>query len=314
MKKEENELSKIITLLKGFVKRDKTRTRIKYILYAFIVLYIVGLVSVAVKDSNFAETYVKKQDPFVAEIKLSGVIEDGGDISADKSLKLLRKAFKAENSKAIILRLNSPGGSPVQSNQIYNGILRLKKEFDKKVYVVIDDLCASGCYYIAASADEIYADNSSIIGSIGVVMSGFGAVDAIKKLGIERRVYTAGKHKSLMDSFTNEDNEIISHIQKNILDKSHQNFINAIKATRGDKLSTKEDLFTGLIWLAEDAKKYGLIDGIADTHTVANDIIGIDNIVKYEFKKTLVEALIGSTSKGVSLMIKEQLFSKPVLN
>jgi Periplasmic serine proteases (ClpP class) len=178
-----------------------------------------------IEESGLLEETLKKESPFVAEVVLSGTIQTAGEINADDAMQLLDDAFKAKNSKAVILRLNSPGGSPVQSSQIYQGILRLKKQHDKKLYVVIDDVCASGCYYIAASADEIYADESSIVGSIGVVISGFGVVEAIKKLGIERRLYTAGKHKGLLDTFSNEDQLAIAHIKKNILDKSHQNFI-----------------------------------------------------------------------------------------
>jgi protease-4 len=187
--------------------------------------------------------------------------------------------------------MNSPGGSPVQSSRIYKAIVRFKKQFDKKIYVVVEDVCASGCYYIASAADEIYADESSIVGSIGVVMSGFGAVDAIEKLGIQRRLYTAGKYKGLLDPFSPENEKTIAHIQDNILDKSHQNFINAVKAGRGNRLSDHKDLFTGLIWLGEDAKKLGLIEGIADANHIAKNIVGVESRILFEAEKTLLEQL-----------------------
>jgi Periplasmic serine proteases (ClpP class) len=296
-----------------FVRQNKTRTRWRMVLTLLFVGYFGFISYLSIEQSDLLEEVLKKESPFAAEVVLSGTIQTSGEINADDALELLNDAFKAKNSKAVILRLNSPGGSPVQSSQIYQGILRLKKQHNKKLYVVIDDVCASGCYYIAASADAIYADESSIVGSIGVVISSFGAVEAIKKLGIERRLYTAGKHKGLLDAFSDEDKTAIVHIKKNILDKSHQNFINAIKATRGDKLSDHPDLFSGLIWLGKDAEKLGLIDGIADADYVASEIIGVDARVIYEKEKTLLEELTEASAKSIALVISNQLISQETI-
>ncbi len=296
-----------------FVKQNKTRSRWRMVLTLLFIGYFGFISYLGIEESGLLEQALKKESPFAAEVLLSGTIQTSGEVNADDALELLNDAFKAENSKAVILRLNSPGGSPVQSSQIYQGVLRLKKQYNKKLYVVIEDVCASGCYYIAASADGIYADESSIVGSIGVVISSFGAVEAIKKLGIERRLYTAGKHKGLLDTFTDEDQVAISHIQKNILDKSHQNFINAIKATRKDKLSDHPDLFSGLIWLGKDAKQLGLIDGIADADYVASEIIGVGARVLYEKEKTLLEELTEASAKGVAMVISNQLNSQETI-
>jgi protease-4 len=247
---------------------------------------------------------------FVAEVLLSGVIQSAGGINADDAIELLQEAFKAENAKAVILRLNSPGGSPVQSSRIYKAINRLKAKFNKKLYVVAEDVCASGCYYIAAAADEIYADESSIIGSIGVVMSGFGVVDAMQKIGIERRLYTAGKNKGLGDMFLPEDEATINHIQTKILDKAHQNFINAVKKGRGNRLKDNKDLFTGLVWLGQDAYDLGLIDGIGDANFVATKLVGVKTRVLYEEEKTLLEELTEVSAKNIALVIGNQFFSK----
>ncbi len=297
-------------IAKEFVKQNKSRSRWRRFFILLFIAYFGFMSYLSVEDNGLLEEAIKKESPFVAEVVLSGVIQTSGEINTDDAMELLEDAFKAENSKAVILRLNSPGGSPVQSSQIYKGILRLKQQYDKNIYVVVDDICASGCYYIAASADGIYADKSSIIGSIGVVMSGFGAVDAIEKLGIERRLYTAGEHKSLLDPFTQENQVVIKHIQENILDKSHNNFIDAIKFTRGKKLSTDKDLFTGLIWLGEDAQDLGLIDGIADASYVASEIIEVDTRIIYEKEKTLLEQLTEASAKGVALVIGDKLISQ----
>jgi protease-4 len=263
-------------------------------------------------ESGLIGDALKKESPFAAEVVLSGTIQTEGEINADDALELLHKAFKEKNSKAVILRLNSPGGSPVQSSQIYNGILRLKKQYNKKMYVVIDDICASGCYYIAAAGDSIYADKSSIIGSIGVVMSGFGFVDAISKLGIERRMYSSGEHKSLLDPFINENEFAVSHIKQNILKKSHQIFIDVVKESRGEKLSKSVDLFSGLIWLGEDARELGLIDEIADANTVVTTVIGVSDRVIYEREKTLLEQLTEASAKGVALVFRNELLSNGI--
>ncbi|BBB22865.1 protease IV [Abyssogena phaseoliformis symbiont OG214] len=290
-----------------FVRQNKSKRRWRIIFGLLFIGYFSFVSYIGMSESGLLETVLKKESPFVAEVVLSGTIQSSGSIDADEAIELLRSAFESENAKAVILRINSPGGSPVQSSRIYKAIVRFKKQFDKKIYAVIEDVCASGCYYIVSAADEIYADESSIIGSIGVVMSSFGAVDAIKKLGIKRRLYTAGKYKGLLDSFSPEDEKTLIHIQTNILDKSHQNFIDAVKAGRGDRLSKHKDLFTGLIWLGQDANKLGLIDGIADANYIAKHIIGIDSRILFEKEKTLLEQLTEASAKGVTLAIGDKL-------
>ncbi|SMN12757.1 Periplasmic serine proteases (ClpP class) [Bathymodiolus heckerae thiotrophic gill symbiont] len=293
-----------------FVHQNKSKRRWRLVFGLLFIGYFAFISYIGISESGVLDGALKKESPFVAEVVLTGTIQSSGTIDADEAIKLLHSAFESENAKAVILRINSPGGSPVQSSRIYKAIVRFKKQFDKKIYVVIEDICASGCYYIASSADEIYADESSIIGSIGVVISGFGAVDAIEKLGIKRRLYTAGKYKGLLDSFSPENEKMMAHIQSNILNKSHQNFINAVKVGRGDKLSKHQDLFTGLIWLGEDAKKLGLIDGIADSNYIAKHIIGVDSRILFEKEKTLLEQLTEASAKSIALVIGEQLTSQ----
>ncbi len=290
-----------------FVRQNKSKRRWRIMFGVLFVGYFSFMSYIGVSESDILETALKKESAFVAEVVLHGTIQSSGSIDADEAIELLRSAFEPENAKAVILRINSPGGSPVQSSRIYKAIVRFKKQFDKKIYVVVEDICASGCYYIASVADEIYADESSIIGSIGVAMSSFGAVGALKKLGIKRRLYVAGKYKGLLDSFSPENEKTLMHIQANILDKSHQNFINAVKTGRGDRLSKHKDLFTGLIWLGQDAKKLGLIDGIADASYIAKHIIGISSRILFEKEKTLLEQLTEASAKGVALVINNKL-------
>jgi protease-4 len=293
-----------------FVRQNKSKRRWRTVFGLLFFGYLTFALYTGIKESGTLEGALKKEAPFVSEVVLSGVIQSSGSIDADEVIKLLHRAFESENAKAVILRINSPGGSPVQSSRIYKAIVRFKKQFDKKIYVVVEDICASGCYYIVSAADEIYADESSILGSIGVVMSGFGVVDALEKLGIQRRLYTAGKYKGLLDPFSPENEEITTYIQKNILEKSHQNFINAIKAGRGDRLSDHKDLFTGLIWLGQDAKKMGLIDGIADADYIAKNIIGVDSRILFETEKTLLEQLTETSAKSIALVIGDRLTSQ----
>lgn len=293
-----------------FVKQNRSKRRFRIFLGILLLGYFGFVGYFGVQESGILDEALKKESPYAAEVVLSGRIISKGDIDAEDTIELLDEAFSADNSKAVILRLNSPGGSPVQAGQIYRGILQLKKQYNKKIYAVIDDICASGCYYIAAAADEIYADESSIVGSIGVIMAGFGAVDLLKKIGVERRLYTAGKFKGLLDPFSAENESVIKHIKAKILTPSHQNFINAIKATRGKKLSqnNEDELFSGLIWLAKDAINLGLIDGIRDVSSIASDLIGVDNRILFEKEKTLFEQLTETTSATVV-----QLLTSPSL-
>ncbi len=277
------------------VRQNRSRRRWSRFIFLIIVIYFGVLAYIGISESGIIDKILKKEKPFVAEVVLTGIIASDDKINHDDTVKLLENAFREPQSKAIILRLNSGGGSPVVAHQIYQAINRLKEHYNKKIFVVIDDICVSGCYLIASAADEIYADKSSIIGSIGVVISSFGVVNAMQKLGIERRLYTAGQYKGFLDPFSAEDTTITKHIQTEILDKSYRLFINYVKDGRGSRLKIDTpNLFSGLIWLGEQSKEFGLIDGIGDSYFVANNIIGIKNRVLFEPEKTLLEELTES--------------------
>ncbi|MBT8155317.1 S49 family peptidase [Epibacterium ulvae] len=205
----------------------------------------------------------KKKPPLVAVVRLSGAIGGAGRGTLnDASLAgVLEKAFRKGKPKAVALQINSPGGSPVQSSLIGSRIRRLSEELGVPVYAFVEDVAASGGYWLAAAADEIWADEASVVGSIGVISAGFGAHVFLARQGIERRVHTAGQSKSMLDPFRPQKEEDVARL-KSLLDDIHATFIDHVKARRGDKLAPGADLFTGEVWLAKRAKDLGLIDGI----------------------------------------------------
>lgn len=268
-------------------------------LFLLLVLFLPGRSGVQVPVSG----------EHVGIIDVSGVIADGADASADVIVTGLREAFDAKDSKAIILRINSPGGSPVQSAYVYREIQRLREKHpNKKVYAVITDIGASGAYYIAAAADEIYADQASIVGSIGVIMAGFGFTDAIEKLGVERRVMTAGENKALMDPFAPLEPDQQKHVQ-NMLDEIHQQFIDAVRQGRGERLVEGRDkeIFSGLFWTGEQAKALGLVDGLGSPGQVSRDVIGVEEMVDYTPRRHPLDDLLGKLGTQIGQGIANSL-------
>jgi len=228
-----------------------------------------------------------------ALVDIQGVIADDSEANAEDIISGLREAFESKGTKGVILRINSPGGSPVQSGYVYNEIVRLRNKYpDIHLYAVVTDLCASGGYYIASAADEIYADKASIVGSIGVLMNGFGFVGTMDKLGVERRLITAGKNKGFMDPFSPLKEDEVEHL-KDMLESIHQQFINAVKTGRKGRLADDPGLFSGLMWTGEQAVDLGLVDGLASSDKVARDIIGVDKIVDFTHREPYFEKFIG---------------------
>jgi protease-4 len=251
-----------------------------YLLLLVGVYYSNGLVDTGLTTSEHT-----------ALIEVEGIIAPGADASADRIVTALRKAFEADNAKAIILRINSPGGSPVQSGYVFDEIRRLREEHpDKKVYAVGVDTCASGAYYIAAAADEIYVDEATLIGSIGVRLDSFGFQRAMEDLGIQRRLLTAGEHKGILDPFSPLNEEDQAFLQR-LLDNMHGQFIDAVKTGRGDRLKGGEELFSGLFWTGQESVELGLSDGVGSASYVAREIVGVEDIVKYSSKRDLLERL-----------------------
>ncbi len=242
--------------------------------------------------------------PHVAVVRVRGPIAVDSDASAAKINGGIRRAFEQEHAKAIILAINSPGGSPVQSAYVYDEIMRLKaKHPEKKVYAVIEDVGASGAYYIAAAADEIYANPASIVGSIGVIAAGFGFVDLIDKLGVERRIYSSGESKAFLDPFSTPKDSQVEYWQT-VLDDVHQQFIDAVKAGRKDKLANDPTLFSGKVFNGAKAKELGLIDGLGSVRFVAREIIGEEKLRNYSHQKSPLNKVLEnfglSVGKGMA--------------
>jgi len=238
---------------------------------------------------------------------IHGIIAAGETTEADSINRALRQAFEADNIKGIILNLNSPGGSPVQAGRIYDEIMRLKaKHPDKPVYAVINDICASGGYYVAAAADEIIADRASIVGSIGVRMDSFGFVDSLEKLGVERRLLTAGDNKALMDPFLPVVPEQVDHLQT-ILDNIHVQFIDAVRNGRGDRLIDDERIFSGLVWSGEQSLAIGLVDELGDIDMVLRDKLELEHSVDMTPKQNPLERLFGQIESSTTRIFNNLL-------
>ena len=299
---------KIVTQLAESSLKEQRRSRRWGIFFKLLTFIYIGAIVFIFGQTSLTE--INQTEKHTALVELNGVIADDKAANADSVITALRDAFKNENSAGVILRINSPGGSPVQSGYIYDEILRLRKEYtDTPLYAVITDVCASGGYYIAAAADKIYADKASIVGSIGVRMDNFGFVDAMNKLGVERRTLTAGKNKALLDPFLPVDEETNAHMQT-MLTEIHQQFITAVKDGRGDRLDTSvEGLFSGLIWTGEAAVNIGLVDDLASSSYIAREVIGEETIVNYTVKDDILERFADRLGSTTAQVISSQFFS-----
>jgi protease-4 len=241
--------------------------------YLFVLLF---MMSEGLSPDKISDT-----EQYTALVNLEGVIASGEEANADFLVTGLRAAFEAEGTQAVVLRINSPGGSPVQSGYVYDEIKRLRGLYpETPLYAVISDIGASGAYYIAAAADKIYADKASLVGSIGVVASGFGFVDTMKKLGVERRLYTAGAHKGFLDPFSDEKGDEVE-FWESVLNTTHQQFIAKVKEGRGERLKVDEEIFSGLIWSGEQALEKGLVDGLGSAGYVAREVVGAEEIIDF---------------------------------
>jgi protease-4 len=227
-----------------------------------------------------------------ALIEIDGSIDSDGSGSADNVVPALDKAFSDAGSAAVVLRINSPGGSPVQAGIIVDEINRLKKGYpNKPLYVVVDEICASGGYYIAAAADKIYVNKASIVGSVGVLMDGFGFTGTMEKLGVERRLLTAGENKGFLDPFSPQSEKQKQHAQ-DMLNEIHQQFIDVVRTGRGKRLHETPEIFSGLYWSGARAVEMGLADGFGTVDTVARDIIKAEDIVDYTAHEGLSERVL----------------------
>ena len=228
--------------------------------------------------------------PHTALVEVRGEIAVDSEASAELLVGAIKSAFEDPGSQAIVLRINSPGGSPVQSGIVHDEIRRLKAKHNKKLYVVVEEICASGAYYIAAAADEIYVDKASIVGSIGVLMDGFGFTGTMQKLGVERRLLTAGANKGMLDPFS-PANPQQTAIAQAMLDQIHQQFIKVVKEGRGARLKETPETFSGLFWNGEEAVKQGLADGYGNLDFVAREVVKAEEVIDYTPQENVAERL-----------------------
>jgi len=248
-------------------------------------LFLVFFMLLGHFDGEFVSTR-----PHTALIDLNGEI--GGDgVSADSLIGALNSAFEDKHTEGVVLRINSPGGSPVQAGQVFDEIKRLRAKNPKiPLYVVVDDICASGGYYIAAAGDKIFVDKASLVGSIGVLMDGFGFTEGMKKLGVERRLLTAGENKGFLDPFSPIQPNQEMHA-KLMLEEIHQQFITVVRKGRGKRLKETPDMFSGLVWSGARSIELGLADALGSLDTVARDVLKVENIVDFTPQEGLADRL-----------------------
>ncbi|MEQ8231091.1 MAG: S49 family peptidase [Gammaproteobacteria bacterium] len=238
-------------------------------------------------------------DRVTALVDLQGIIAHGAEASADNVVHGLRAAFEDGATAGVILRINSPGGSPVQAGYINDEIYRLREEHpDIPLYAVIEDICASGGYYVAAAADRIFADKASIVGSIGVRLDSFGFVESMDKLGVERRLLTAGENKGFLDPFLPLEPGHVEHVRK-MLGEVHEQFINTVLKGRRDKLADNPELFSGLFWSGERSLALGLIDDFGSAGRVAREVIGAEDIVDFTYRDYSLESILKRSGASI---------------
>ncbi|GHC99490.1 peptidase [Pseudorhodoferax aquiterrae] len=262
-------------------RRWKIFTRLAWLGFFIALAWLLLLRAAPTADTSSSHTAV---------VEIKGEIASGADASAEAIVAAMRSAFEDQGAQAIVLLINSPGGSPVQAGMINDEILRLKAKHNKPVYAVVEEACASAAYYIAVGADKIFVDKASIVGSIGVLMDGFGFTGLMDKLGVERRLLTAGANKGFLDPFS-PMSETQRALAQNMLDTIHQQFIGVVKKGRGDRLKETPETFSGLFWSGEQAVQMGLADQLGSLDYVARDVVKAEDIVDYTRRENVAERL-----------------------
>ena len=276
------------------------------IFFKFLVLSYLLAVLVLVFDWGGTEKITDGKH--TALVNVRGTIDANGDASAEKINGALQSAFEDKGTAGIVMRINSPGGSPVQSGIVYDEIRRLRaKHPEIPLYVVVEDLCASGGYYIASAADKIFVDKASIVGSIGVLMDGFGFTGTMDKLGVERRLLTAGENKGFLDPFSPQDEKQKEHARL-LLGEIHKQFIDVVRKGRGSRLKETPDMFSGLMWTGSQSIQLGLADDFGTVDSVARDLIKVENILDYSVKENIAERMAKRLGAEMSQNLAFRLF------
>lgn len=294
-----------------YIKEQKRKRRWRWFMRA-IYLLIIAFIAYQVFYSGNEDTGTSTK-PHVGYVDLNGEIFDSKPANSDDFAKGLESAYKNPELKALILRINSPGGSPVQAEYMYNAIKYYRDKYpDIKIYAVCMDMCASAAYYVAAAADDIYASPASMVGSIGVIYSGFGFVDVMNKVGVTRRLQTSGANKGFLDPFSPETDFQKQKLQS-MLDVVHDQFINRVKEGRGSRLHIDNDTFSGLVWAGEQALPIGLIDGFASSGQLARDIIKVDSMIDYTHKQNIFDRVTKNFGTAMADELPMSLGIKPGL-
>ncbi len=297
----------VLTTLKEQRKSRNWGIFFKFVGFAYLFL-VLGLLVAWIGGGDDEGAH---KGPHTAVVELHGVVAGGGEASAERVIEGLRNAFKDKNTKGVVIRINSPGGSPVQSGQINDEIKRLRKQYPNiPLYAVVEDICASGAYYVAVAADRIYVDKASLVGSIGVIMDRFGFTGTMEKLGVERRVLTAGSNKAFLDPFSPENPAQVDYA-KAMLGEIHEQFIKTVRDGRGKRLKETPDMFSGLVWSGERAIEIGLADAIGSTDQVAREVIHADQIVNFTAKEHWSERF--ARSVGTSMASRVGTLFEPTL-
>jgi protease IV len=274
-------------LAREFLRERRAERRWRVVFRLFWLLLAGALVySLWTQGRHVAPTTA----PHTALVEVRGEIAVDTEASAELLLAALKDAFKDDGAQAVVLRINSPGGSPVQAGIVYDEITRLKKQYDKPVYAVVEEMCASGAYYIAAAADEIYVDKASVVGSIGVLMDGFGFTGLMDKLGVERRLLTAGENKGMLDPFSPVSPKQRAYAQA-MLDQIHAQFIAVVREGRGKRLKETSETFSGLFWNGEQAVAMGLADHFGNLDYVAREVVKAEDVIDYTPRDNVAERL-----------------------
>jgi len=264
--------------------------RLLWLLFAFLVLAgAMGWIGRGGGDKDASAATSVGLGKHTAIVDVEGVIASEGKASAERIIKGLNRAFKDSNTAGVIVRINSPGGSPVQAGYVNDEMRRLRAKYPSiPLYVVVEDLCASGGYYIAVAGDKIFVDKASLVGSIGVIINGFGFTGTMDKLGIERRAYTAGENKDFLDPFAPENPAHKQYAQQ-MLAQIHQQFIATVKKGRGNRLKETPEMFSGLVWTGEKSIELGLADGLGSAESVARDVVKAEKLVNFTPEENVFE-------------------------
>jgi protease IV len=277
----------LVTKLATAALKEQRRARLWGIFFKLLTFAYVTLVLLMAVDWKRGDGVGGGKH--TAMVEVNGLIAPGSDASAERITSALQAAFKDKNTQGVVVRCNSPGGSPVQAQTIYDEMKRLRTKYPQiPLYAVIEDVCASGGYFVAVGADRIYVGKASIVGSIGVLMNGFGFTGLMEKLGVERRLITAGDNKGMLDPFSPLDEKDKEHV-KTLMGDIHQQFIGVVKEGRGKRLKESPEIFSGLIWTGQRSVDLGLADGFGSLESVARDVVKAEEIVDFTQKEGIAE-------------------------